>query len=90
MLFSCGFFVVGCLYEGCTCSGNPSFRTLFIGGIPMLSSMNIFEQLPGGPAPEQAARLIRSSTMPTPTPDDSVLRRPDPLRRCRVAVLNSN
>ncbi len=45
VLFSCGFFyVVGCLYELHVHGGNPSFRT-FIGGIPMLSSMNIFGQL---------------------------------------------
>ncbi|ORV19370.1 hypothetical protein AWB94_32730 [Mycolicibacterium canariasense] len=45
VLFSCGFFyVVGCLYELHVHGGNPSFRT-FIGGIPMLSSMNIVGQL---------------------------------------------
>jgi hypothetical protein len=45
VLFGCGFFyVVGCLYELHVHGGNPSFRT-FIGGIPMLSSMNIFGQL---------------------------------------------
>ncbi|MGH3580251.1 MAG: hypothetical protein ACRDUB_01580 [Mycobacterium sp.] len=45
VLFSCGFFyVVGCLYELHVHGGNPSFRT-FIGGIPMLTSMNIAAQL---------------------------------------------
>jgi hypothetical protein len=44
-LFSVGFFyVVGCLYELHVHGGSPSFRT-FIGGIPMLTSMNIFAQL---------------------------------------------
>ena len=44
-LFSIGFFyVVGCLYELHVHGGNPSFRT-FIGGIPMLTSMNIAGQL---------------------------------------------
>jgi hypothetical protein len=44
-LFSTGFFyVVGCLYELHVYGGDPSFRT-FIGGIPMLTSMNIAVQL---------------------------------------------
>jgi hypothetical protein len=44
-LFSIGFFyVVGCLYELHVHGGNPSFRT-FIGGIPMLTSMNMAAQL---------------------------------------------
>ncbi|MBJ7336126.1 hypothetical protein [Mycolicibacterium sp.] len=44
-LFCAGFFyVVGCLYELHVHGGNPSFRT-FIGGIPMLTSMNIAAQL---------------------------------------------
>ena len=44
-LFSMGFFyVVGCLYELHVDGGNPSFRT-FVGGIPMLTSMNIAAQL---------------------------------------------
>jgi hypothetical protein len=44
-LFSAGFFyVVGCLYELQLYGGNPSFRT-FIGGLPMLGSLNIFAQL---------------------------------------------
>ncbi|MGB8404845.1 MAG: hypothetical protein WCE30_12365 [Mycobacterium sp.] len=45
VLFSMGFFyVVGCLFELHVHGGNPSFRT-FIGGIPMLTSMNIAAQL---------------------------------------------
>lgn len=44
-LFTLGFFyVVGCLYQLHVHGGNPSFRT-FIGGIPMLTSMNIVAQL---------------------------------------------
>lgn len=44
-LFTLGFFyVVGCLYQLHVYGGHPSFRT-FIGGIPMLTSMNIVAQL---------------------------------------------
>ena len=44
-LFTIGFFyVVGCLFELHEYGGNPSFRT-FIGGIPMLTSINIVAQL---------------------------------------------
>jgi hypothetical protein len=44
-LFTIGFFyVVGCLYMLHRDGGNPSFRT-FVGGIPMLTSMNIANQL---------------------------------------------
>jgi len=44
-LFTLGFFyVVGCLYVLHVHGGNPSFRT-FIGGIPMLTSMNMAVQL---------------------------------------------
>ncbi len=44
-LFCVGFFyVVGCLYMLHRDGGNPSFRT-FIGGIPMLTSMNMAAQL---------------------------------------------
>lgn len=44
-LFTIGFFyVVGCLYMLHRDGGNPSFRT-FIGGIPMLTSMNMANQL---------------------------------------------
>lgn len=44
-LFTMGFFyVVGCLFMLHIHGGHPSFRT-FIGGIPMLTSMNIVAQL---------------------------------------------
>ena len=44
-LFTIGFFyVVGCLFMLHLQGGNPSFRT-FIGGIPMLTSMNMAAQL---------------------------------------------
>jgi hypothetical protein len=44
-LFSMGFFyVVGCLHELDVHGGAPSFRT-FVGGIPMLTSMNVAAQL---------------------------------------------
>ena len=45
VLFTMGFFyVVGCLFMLHEDGGDPSFRT-FIGGIPMLTSMNIAAQL---------------------------------------------
>ncbi len=45
VLFTMGlFYVVGCLYELQVHGGHPSFRT-FVGGIPMLTSLNIFGQL---------------------------------------------
>jgi hypothetical protein len=44
-LFTMGFFyVVGCLFMLQIDGGHPSFRT-FIGGIPMLASMNMAGQL---------------------------------------------
>ncbi|MFL5477763.1 MAG: hypothetical protein ACJ79X_01975, partial [Gemmatimonadaceae bacterium] len=44
-LFTMGFlYVVGCLYVLHMHGGHPSFRT-FIGGIPMLTSMNMAAQL---------------------------------------------
>lgn len=44
-LFAIGFFyVVGCLFVLHLHGGQPSFRT-FIGGIPMLTSMNMAVQL---------------------------------------------
>ncbi len=44
-LFTVGFFyVVGCLFVLHIDGGHPSFRT-FIGGIPMLTSMNMAAQL---------------------------------------------
>src|ERR1700760_1033703 len=52
-LFTMGFFyVVGCLYMLHRDGGSPSFRT-FIGGIPMLTSLNIVAQL------RRVARLKR-------------------------------
>jgi hypothetical protein len=65
-LFTMGFFyVVGCLYVLHIDGGHPSFRT-FVGGIPMLTSMNIVAQL------RRVARLKgrlqeASSTVPEPT-----------------------
>ncbi|HTQ17481.1 hypothetical protein [Mycobacterium sp.] len=38
------FYVVGCLYQLHVYGGNPSFRT-FIGGLPILGSINLFAQL---------------------------------------------
>jgi hypothetical protein len=44
-LFTMGFFyVVGCLFQLHVHGGAPSFRT-FIGGTPMLASMNVIAQL---------------------------------------------
>ena len=44
-LFTIGFFyVVGCLFMLHLDGGHPSFRT-FIGGVPMLTSLNIAAQL---------------------------------------------
>jgi hypothetical protein len=44
-LFTMGFFyIVGCLFMLHLDGGHPSFRT-FIGGIPMLTSMNMAAQL---------------------------------------------
>ncbi|KWX21579.1 hypothetical protein AFM11_23875 [Mycolicibacterium wolinskyi] len=52
-LFTMGFFyVVGCLFMLHLDGGHPSFRT-FIGGIPMLTSMNMAGQL------RRVARLKR-------------------------------
>lgn len=65
VLFSMGFFyVVGCLHELHVHGGNPSFRT-FIGGIPMLTSMNIAGQL------SRVARLkgrLRAAVVTVPEP----------------------
>ncbi|MEB3021021.1 hypothetical protein [[Mycobacterium] crassicus] len=44
VLFSAGlFYIFGCLHELDVHGGNPSFRT-FIGGFPMLGSLNMFGQ----------------------------------------------
>jgi len=66
VLFTMGFFyVVGCLYMLHRDGGNPSFRT-FIGGIPMLTSMNIVAQL------RRVARLKgRLRTISVTEPDPS-------------------
>src|ERR1700755_3066746 len=65
-LFTFGFFyVVGCLYMLHRDGGNPSFRT-FIGGIPMLTSMNIAVQL------RRVARLKgRLQNAPLSVPESS-------------------
>ena len=69
VLFTMGFFyVVGCLYELHVHGGNPSFRT-FIGGIPMLTSMNIAAQL------RRVARLkkhLRDVSLTQPEPSDEL------------------
>jgi hypothetical protein len=65
-LFTMGFFyVVGCLFMLHEDGGNPSFRT-FIGGIPMLTSMNIVAQLRRvarlkGPLRDISSRVSESS-----------------------------
>jgi len=66
-LFCIGlFYVVGCLYELHVHGGNPSFRT-FIGGIPMLTAMNMAAQL------RRVARLKRNlREVEVTTPDPSV------------------
>lgn len=44
VIFSAGlFYIVGCLHELDVHGGNPSFRT-FIGGFPMLGSLNMLAQ----------------------------------------------
>jgi hypothetical protein len=66
VLFTCGFFyVVGCMYMLHRDGGNPSFRT-FIGGIPMLSSLNIVAQL--SRVARLKGRLREVSAAPTSTP----------------------
>jgi hypothetical protein len=71
-LFTMGFFyVVGCLYELHVHGGNPSFRT-FIGGIPMLTSMNMAAQLRR--VARLKGRLLETSvTVPEPTDELSVV-----------------
>jgi hypothetical protein len=66
VLFTMGFFyVVGCLFMLHEDGGNPSFRT-FIGGIPMLTSMNIVAQL------RRVARLKgRLQNAPLSVPESS-------------------
>jgi hypothetical protein len=69
-LFTTGFFyVVGCLFMLHLDGGNPSFRT-FIGGIPMLTSMNIAAQL------RRVARLkgkLRDVPVLEPEPTDELV-----------------
>jgi hypothetical protein len=68
-LFTVGFFyVVGCLFMLHEDGGNPSFRT-FVGGIPMLTSMNIAAQL------RRVARLkgrLREVSVTAPEPTDEL------------------
>ncbi|WP_197379353.1 hypothetical protein [Mycolicibacterium mengxianglii] len=68
-LFTIGFFyVVGCLFVLHLHGGNPSFRT-FIGGIPMLTSMNMAAQL------RRVARLTRNlQDVPELQPHEGALR----------------
>lgn len=82
VLFTMGFFyVVGCLFELHVHGGNPSFRT-FVGGIPMLSSMNIAAQL------SRVARLkghLRDVSVPVSEPSDA----PTPLGGASPEVVAS-
>src|SRR5258708_29272015 len=68
-LFTIGFFyVVGCLFQLHIDGGHPSFRT-FIGGIPMLTSMNMAAQL------RRVARLkgiLRDVSVTAPEPADEL------------------
>ena len=68
-LFTMGFFyVVGCLYVLHVQGGDPSFRT-FIGGIPMLTSINMAAQL------RRVARLkgrLRKVSVTVPEPADDL------------------
>jgi hypothetical protein len=68
-LFTMGFFyVVGCLFMLHEYGGNPSFRT-FVGGIPMLTSMNIAAQL------RRVARLkghLQEAPLAVPEPSDEL------------------
>ena len=68
-LFTMGFFyVVGCMFMLHLDGGHPSFRT-FIGGIPMLTSMNMAAQL------RRVAGLkgkLQDATVLEPTPEDTV------------------
>ena len=68
-LFTMGFFyVVGCLFVLHIDGGHPSFRT-FIGGIPMLTSMNMAAQL------RRVARLkgkLQDVSVSEPEPSDEL------------------
>ena len=64
-MFTMGFFyVVGCMFMLHVHGGDPSFRT-FIGGIPMLTSMNIAAQL------RRVARLRKNLQQAPVKPTDS-------------------
>jgi hypothetical protein len=69
-LFTIGFFyVVGCLFMLHLDGGNPSFRT-FVGGIPMLTSMNMAAQL------RRVARLkanLQQVSVTAPEPADELV-----------------
>jgi hypothetical protein len=68
-LFTLGlFYVVGCLEQLHVHGGAPSFRT-FVGGIPMLTSLNVAAQL------RRVARLkghLRDVSLTVPEPSDVV------------------
>lgn len=67
-LFTIGFFyVVGCLYMLHRDGGNPSFRT-FIGGIPMLTSLNMANQLR-----RVAALKTKLANAPIAEPEDELI-----------------
>jgi hypothetical protein len=78
-LFTMGFFyVVGCMFVLHEHGGHPSFRT-FIGGIPMLTSMNIAAQL------RRVAHLkgkLRSVVVTEPEPEPE----PEPEQLQELAV----
>jgi hypothetical protein len=68
-LFTMGFFyVVGCMYVLHIHGGHPSFRT-FIGGIPMLTSMNMAVQLRKVAGLNRKLREV--SVSESASPDDS-------------------
>jgi len=68
-LFTMGFFyVVGCLFMLRVHGGHPSFRT-FIGGIPMLTSMNMAAQLRR--VAGLKGRLQQAAVSHDPVSDDS-------------------
>jgi hypothetical protein len=69
-LLTMGFFyVVGCLYQLHVYGGAPSFRT-FVGGIPILTSMNIVAQL------RRVARLkgrLKNVSLTVPESSDELI-----------------
>src|ERR1700712_3610674 len=70
-LFCSGaFYVVGCLFMLHLDGGNPSFRT-FIGGIPMLTSMNMAVQL--RKVANMKKKLEQASVVETETEPDYLL-----------------